>query len=64
MAGKSNPMAGGPNNFGAPTGNVTKGSKTKTYGGIKDPAPWAKGPSDSGNSDLGNPGGDATVTKT
>lgn len=61
MAGKMNPNASGPNNFAPPTGNVTKSAQTKTYGGAKDPGPWAKGPNDSGNSNLGNQGADATV---
>ncbi len=44
----------GPNDFRAPKNKVDPKAITNTYGGRKDPAPWAKGPNDGeGNNSLG-----------
>lgn len=57
------PKGTGPNDFMPMKGNVTKSARTATSGGAKNPNPWAKGPNDSENSDLGNQGADPDVKR-
>ena len=52
-------MASGVNDQGGPDvgngrkNNTTRAALTSTYGGRKDPNPWAKGPNDTANDKLG-----------